>query len=107
MKFEKTLYLSKEEVKRLQNLLDFEKVDFEKENIEEDAVIHSLSARFNNCYSAEINVCSGQQNLWVDSVLFNAERQQIAVAEPAFDILGETFFEHDGNEYTVNIETEK
>jgi uncharacterized protein YrzB (UPF0473 family) len=55
---------------------------------------------------AHIKVCSGQNNLYVDPVLFDNEGNEVCVGEPAFELLGEYYFEYKGNEYVVYVEEE-
>lgn len=103
MVFEKRVTVSKKEAERLQYLLDQEEVNFEAEKVEEDA---TLTANFEDGFSADIKVCSGQHNCYVDPVLFNKNGFEVCVGEPAFDLLGEYDFEVAGNQYIVKVEAE-
>lgn len=106
MVYEQTVKVSKDKAERLQALLDQGEIDFEKEDVEEDATLLTLTANFENGFSADIKVCSGQHNCYVDPVLFNENGNEVCVGEPSFDLLGEYDFEFVGNQYIVNVEIE-
>lgn len=110
MVYEKTIKIAKKEAERLEYLLDQEELDFEAEGVEEDATLLPLTANFENGYSMEINVCTGQQNCYVDSILYSNQQDNLSprcyVAEPEFGLLGEFYFELNRDKYIVNVVAE-
>lgn len=106
MRYESKIKISKEKAEELQVLLDKDSINFEKEDIEEDSVLFKGVAVFDNGFMAHIKVCSGQNNLYVDPVLFDNEGNEVYAGEPAFELLGEYYFEYKGNAYVVYVEEE-
>lgn len=106
MIYEKTLKISKEEAKKYQKLLEQDELDFEKENVEEDSTLKILTTKFENGFCADIKVCTGQHNCYVDPVLFDSKGNEVCVDEPSETILGEYYFKNDEDKYIVNVETE-
>lgn len=104
MIYEKNVKLKEIDIKRLQSLLDKEELDFEKEDIEPDSILFNEFFKFENGFMANIKVCSGQTNCWVEAVLFNEAGSEIGVTEPSFDILGEYNFQLDQDEFNITIE---
>lgn len=103
MTFEKTITVKKDQVEKLQALLDMEEVDFEGLDIEEDSTLATFTATFENGFSVDTNVCSGQHNCWVDTILYNPAGHEIALDEPSDELLGTVCFSYGGNEYRVHI----
>lgn len=103
MVFKKTITVSKERASELQKLIDMEEINFEEMDIEEDAVLASFTAKFENGFWIDINVCSGQHCCWVDTILYNPEGHEVMIDEPSDILLGESYFNYGGNEYHVNL----
>lgn len=98
--------VKKETAEYLEDLLEREDIDFSEEGIDEDSTIETFTAKFSNGYEADIKVCSGEHNCYVDPVLFNANGCQIGLLEPDYELLGEYTFEVENEEYTVILELE-
>jgi len=102
MRNEKTITVKQVEIKRLQKLLDQDEVNF-TDGIEMDSTLFNESVRFDNGFSANVKVCSGQTNCWTEAVIFNNEGIEIGVTEPSFELLGEYSFSFEENEYIINV----
>lgn len=85
---EAVIFISKDQAGYLQWLLDQAEIDFDAENIPEDATLATFTARFSNGYEADIKVCSGQNNCFVDPVLFNEKGGEITVLDVEGELLG-------------------
>lgn len=108
MRYEQVMKVKKESVDELQKLLDMEEIDFHKLKVAEDATLETFTVKFANGYEADIKVCSGQHNCFVDPVLFTPSGNECCVLEPECDILGEYWFEdHNSNEYIASLELEE
>lgn len=94
------MFISRASVEKYNRLLDMVDVDFKKEGIDEDSVIKTYTFRFADGIEADIKVCSGQTNLFVDPVLFE-NGHECCVLEPADTLDGEYSFEHNGTIYTA------
>ena len=68
-----------------------------------DCTVERFTGHFEDGHFADISVCSGQSNFFIDPVLFNKDGRQVCVLECADTILGEYDFEDDGNEYILEI----
>ncbi|MDR0287536.1 MAG: hypothetical protein LBI03_07535 [Clostridiales bacterium] len=66
----KELQLYKKTVDYWQRLVDMTQVDFEKENIDRDCMLKVWSVEFDDGYVADLRVCSGNNNLFLDAILF-------------------------------------
>lgn len=105
MQFKKTVTVSKKIADRLQALLDKTEVNFEKEMVDTDATLLTLTAKFDDQVEADIKVCSGQNNCYVDAVLFD-KGSEVCVSETCEKLLGDFYFTYKGNEYIVTLEVE-
>lgn len=106
MTYKEVIKIPKKEVEELQRLLDLEEVDFEEEDVEEDSVLLEEAVIFDNDFKVLISVCSGQNNLYVSSSLFDPEGYEVCIGEVSFELLGEYRFEYNGDEYVVYVEEE-
>lgn len=104
-RIESTVRIPKRELDYWNRLLDIEEVDFEKEGIDCDQELERYTFNFGNGFEADIKVCSGQTNLFVDPVLFY-KGSECCVLEPDYEVIGEYWFECDGTEYVAIIEEE-
>ena len=100
------ILITKQEAKRLQYLMDLEEVDFEKEGLDYDSAFRTLTARFSNGFEADIKMCSGQTNCFIDPVLFDKEGHEILCLECVEDVLGEYDFEYEDKIYRVELDTD-
>lgn len=101
----KKIIVGKEELKRLNDILDMEEIDFEKENIKEDAVLFEESVYFDEDKFALIQVCTGQHNAYVNAVLFE-KGQEVNCLDGEAGLDGEYLFNYNNTDYTVVIEAE-
>lgn len=95
-----TMFIPKKTVDKYNHLLDMKDMDFENEGIDEDAVLKTYTFRFANGIEADIKVCSGQTNLFVDPVLFH-NGCECCVLETADTVDGEYSFEYNDVIYTA------
>lgn len=72
-------------------------------NIPEDTIIEKFIFSFGDQIEADIKVCSGQNNCFIDPVLFE-DGFEVGLLEPEFDLLGEYVFEFEGKEYVAVLE---
>lgn len=100
------IQIDTEEAKYLQDLLDATDIDFNKKKIAEDSTIETFTANFSNGFFADIKVCSGQNNCFVDPVLFTENGSQICVLEPEGELLGYYTFTVNDINYVVEVITE-
>jgi hypothetical protein len=100
--------ISGKTLKWLRRLLSYEEMtekDFEKEEIRWDDTVFSEDVKFDDGKWADLRVCSGQNNLWAEMVLFS-DGNEAGCTEPGFDGLeGEwtVVDDDDGDEYTVVV----
>lgn len=106
MEFEKSIKIKRAVAERLQTLLDQEEIDFEKKDVEEDSLLLCETVKFDNGYTMDFKVCSGQTNCWSEAVLFNESGIEVGVTEPSYELLGECYFLYKQDEYIVNVEAE-
>ena len=85
---EAVVFIHKRQVDYLQKLLDRTEIDFRAEGIPEDATLITYTAKFNNGYEADIKVCSGQKNCFIDPVLFNEQGGEVSVLDTEDKLLG-------------------
>lgn len=85
---EAVVFIHKRQVDYLQKLLDRTEINFRAEGIPEDATLITYTAKFNNGYEADIKVCSGQRNCFIDPVLFNEHGGEASVLDTEDKLLG-------------------
>lgn len=107
MRYEKTIFLSKEEVKQINKYLHVEPT-CEEECLGEDITITN-TAVFDNGIEMDIKCCGVQfdenaesNTAWTEAVLFE-NGSQVCYTEPSDEYLGEWSLEDNGNEYVVFI----
>lgn len=72
-----------------------------------DCTVERYTGYFEDGHFADVSLCSGQSNFFIDPVLFDEKGHQVCVLECADDILGEYSFADAGNEYILEIVQEK
>ena len=77
--------LTKAEGEKYNRLLDMDEVDFEAEEVEEDALLLSKTVDCGDGVFAELKVCSGQTNLWAEIVWF-CDGDEVCCTEPFFEL---------------------
>ena len=101
----KKVFVSKEKLKKLNYLLSLDKIDFEKEGVKEDSVLFEKVINFNKNIMVLIQVCTGQNNAYINSVLFkNGQEVTCLECEGEDSLDGEYIFDFNENEYVVKIE---
>ena len=100
-----TIKLSCEEVEAIQKLLNIEDADLRNAGHDIDSAVIIYTAKFGNGIEADIKLCSGDRNYFIDPVLFKDD-SEVNVLDVEDEILGDYLFEHDGNEYKVIIEVD-
>jgi len=68
-----------------------------------DCTVERYTGKFEDGHFADVSICSGQSNFFIDPVLFNKEGHQVCVLECAEDLLGEYEFEDNGNTYILKL----
>lgn len=113
MEYEQKLVIPSEMVGRLQKILSIE--DFDKANVDldefrkveiGDALLFCKTIRFPNGYQADIEVCYGMHNAYVDASLFDGQGNKIFTCEPDDTLLGTYCFHgpmESNDEYTVEV----
>lgn len=100
---EAVIFIEKRSARELQDLLDRVEINFHEEKIAEDALLAVFRAKFDNGYEADIKVCSGQNNCFIDPILFDEEGRQACLIDAEFDLLGVYEFEAEGVIYKVEL----
>lgn len=103
-KHKETIKIQKELASELQRLLNAEELDLHKEKIGKDSTIETFTARFSDGVEADIKVCAGLTNCFIDPVLFDENGSDIGVLDCETELLGKYEFKHDENIYEVTIE---
>lgn len=106
MIYEKTIKISKDVVDRMEYLLDQEELDFKEEDIETDTILFYKTVKFEDGCQADIKVCCGQTNAYVDAVLFSKDGQEVQVLEESFKLHGEYTFSYNKIEYNIELVAE-
>lgn len=102
--FEKVkVKVEKELAEELQNFLNMEEVNLYDLEIVEDSVVETFTAKFSDGFEADIKVCAGIDNFYIDPVLFYENGYEACVLEPCAELLGEYVFECDNKEYIVEL----
>lgn len=104
MREEKTITVRKETAIWAERMLDMENVDFDDLDVDEDSTVFVLTAQFEDGYEADIKLCSGQSNFFVDPVLFDPLGRQAALLPPDdMEIDGTYEFKLPTKTYVVNV----
>lgn len=75
----KTIEINKKEVEKLQYLLDLENADFNLLKMDTDSTIDIFTAKFSDGFEADIKVCTGNHNFFIDPVLFNKLKKEVSL----------------------------
>jgi hypothetical protein len=101
-----TVRVSQLLVDKLQHWLDQEEIDFHDCGLAEDDTLITFTAKFLDGCEADIKVCSGQHNCFIDPVFYNKNGCQAGLLDPGSELLGEYSFDVDGDEYIVELVAE-
>ena len=101
----KKLTIKKDELKKWNDLLKLDEVDFEGLDIPEDTTLFCKTVEFDDGAFADLKVCSGQTNLWCEMVWFDKNGCEISCSDACADTLeGEWYFpQDDGGRYDVEV----
>ena len=102
----KELLLDKAAVTRWQQLVDMREVDFNKEEIDTDCTLKVWSVEFDDGYVADLKVCSGNANLFLDAILFrpfNRGLDEVCVPDCPDKIIGDHVFDDGRIGYVMRI----
>lgn len=69
-----------------------------------DEMLECYTAHFSNGWDADIKMCAGDTNFFVDPVLFDADGNERAVLDCGDEYDGDYTFEVDGDTYKVRVE---
>ena len=106
-------YKYKTQIKISQDDIDFinkvmaitDKTDERWEDYQDlrDCTVERYTGHFEDGHFADVSVCSGQSNFFIDPVLFDKDGNEVCVLDCADTILGEYEFEDEGNIYILEI----
>lgn len=100
--FTKTLEISKTELKKWNNLLKRDDIDYDKEGFGKYTTVWRRTVKFDDGCEIEIDVCSGapeDHGLWCEAVLFDSLGWQLDMTVACWDLGGEwnlSFIDKDG-----------
>lgn len=101
--YKETIVISKETAEELDNLLYLEDIDFNEKKIAKDSTIETFTANFKNGYSMDIKVCAGEDNCFLDIILFDKNSSQVDCMCGEDTILGTFEFEDENVKYITEI----
>jgi len=106
--FEKVVIkIEKQKAEKLQKLLDEVSLDFKKLGIVKDSVAEIFTARFSDGFEADIKICSGTDNFFIDPVLFNNRGCEICALDTETELIEEYYFDGDDEkQYCVSVKIE-
>lgn len=100
---EKTLKIDKDLAYQFQEFLDMEDVNIHDLNLKEDSTIETFTVRFQDGFEADIKVCAGNHNFFIDPVLFNENGHEVCTLDVEGNLLGEYIFEENNKQYIVDL----
>lgn len=109
-KYKTQVKISKDDVDFVNKVMDItDETDERWEDYQDlkDCTVKRYTGHFEDGHFADVSVCSGESNFFIDPVLFDEDGHQVCVLECADTILGEYEFEDDGNIYILEIVQEE
>lgn len=106
-RFKEVVFIKEEKLKKLNYLLSLEEEDIERLGYDKDGIIEVFTACFSDGIQADIKVCSGTHNFFIDPVLFNKNGGQMMVLDTEDDLLGEYVFKCEDAIYVVDIQLDE
>lgn len=97
------IVVGKAQVTHLRKILKMEKLP---RNLQ-DRSLALYTANFGGGIVADIGVCSGQENAYLNPVLFHDGIEVASIQDESETIVGEYPFEYDGEEYKVIVKEGK
>lgn len=101
--FHETVYVEEAEIERLHKILDMSYEEAEKEGIKKGSKIKTFSKIFENGFMAEVSVCFGNHNAFVEATLFNEEYIPLEIKEIEDEINGVYEFYYAKDIYKFDI----
>lgn len=100
-------YIPQADADRYNRLMQADQVNYEEHDIPRYAVVKSWSVNLGDGYEAEIKVCSSNYGdpLWCEGVLF-LHGSECGCTEVSDDLLGEYWFEHNGEQFLIVVKAE-
>lgn len=98
--------ISKDDVDFINKVMEITDEDDERWEDYQDlknCTVKRYTGHFEDGHFADVSVCSGPSNFFIDPVLFNKDGRQAWVLDCADTILGEYEFEDNGNIYILEI----
>lgn len=97
----RTITISRAKATELNAILATESGKLPKEK--QDQTLWTQSVSFGNNIEADIQVCSGQENAYLNPVLFQSGMEVACLQDESESVEGEYPFEYQGKEYTVVV----
>lgn len=110
MEYKTQIKISKDDVNFVDKVMEItDETDERWEDYQDlkDCTVERYTGRFEDGHFADVSICSGQSNFFIDPVLFNKDGYEVCVLECVDDILGEYEFEDEGNIYILEIVQEE
>lgn len=110
MKYKIQIKISQEDINFVNKVMEItDETDKRWEDYQDlkDCTVERYTGHFEDGHFADISICSGQSNFFIDPVLFNKDGYQVCVLDCADTILGEYEFEDEGNIYILEIVQEE
>lgn len=99
-----TIYINQRKIDGYNDLLDSENIKFVDRHLLHDSVIETFTAVFRNGVKADIKVCAGENNCFIDPVLFK-DGSEVKTLEVGDMLSGPYEFEYNNKKYIVNIKS--
>lgn len=98
----KIMEVAKSELDKWNALLKETEIDFEEQDIDEDATLFCQTVTFDDGMFADLKVCSGQTNLWCEMVWFDKDGYELTCSDACNDTLdGEWLCSIEGHDVLV------
>lgn len=101
--YEKTIVIDKPRLDRINYLVEQTHLDFEEEGLIEDSTIESYTVIFPDGCEADVKLCAGQTNCFLDAVLFDSRGHEVCCPDCPDSLCDEIEFEYNNVLYIVHI----
>ncbi len=101
--YEKTIVIDKPHLDRINYLVEQTHLDFEVEGLIEDSTVESYTAVFPDGCEADVKLCAGQTNCFLDAVLFDSRGHEVCCPDCPDSLGDEIEFEYNNTLYIVRI----
>ena len=92
----------KSKVEKYNKLLYMQELNLRDFGFSRFCTVETFTARFNNQIEADIKVCTSEDDLYIDAVLFT-NGSQVCVLDPSYELDGTYEFEFENERYIVEI----